>query len=189
MKKTNTSRKGLTLHQKEALTGYAFILLPLISLIVLMYYPIIRSFFISFFNWDLLTDPSFIGLENYKTMINDEVFRVSLLNTFKWVIIYVPMSVVTSFLLALLLDRKMKAAGFFRTFYYIPVVCPIVVVALLWVWIYNTDYGILNYLLGVVGIDPVGWLTDERFSLLAIAIMSTWKWAGYNMLIFLSALQ
>lgn len=62
-------------------------------------------------------------------------------------------------------------------------------VALLWVWIYNTDYGILNFILGVFGIDPIGWLTDEKYSLVAIAIMSTWKWAGYNMLIFLSALQ
>ena len=189
MKKTNTSRSGMTLKQKEALTGFTFILLPLISLIILMYYPIIRSFFISFFDWNLLTDPTYIGVENYKTLFADEVFLTSLGNTFKWVIIYVPMSVVTSFLLALLLDRKIKGAGFFRTFYYLPVVCPIVVVALLWVWIYNTDYGILNYLLGVVGIDPIGWLTDEKYSLIAIAIMSTWKWAGYNMLIFLSALQ
>ena len=189
MKKTNTSRSGMTLKQKEALTGFTFILLPLISLIILMYYPIIRSFFISFFDWNLLTDPTYIGVENYKTLFADEVFLTSLGNTFKWVIIYVPMSVVTSFLLALLLDRKIKGAVFFRTFYYLPVVCPIVVVALLWVWIYNTDYGILNYLLGVVGIDPIGWLTDEKYSLIAIAIMSTWKWAGYNMLIFLSALQ
>ena len=154
-----------------------------------MYYPIIRSFFISFFDWNLLQDPKFIGTENYKSLFGDEVFRTSLGNTFKWVIIYVPMSVVTSFLLALLLDRKMKASGFFRTFYYLPVVCPIVCVALLWVWIYNTDYGILNFILGVFGIDPIGWLTDEKYSLVAIAIMSTWKWAGYNMLIFLSALQ
>ena len=99
------------------------------------------------------------------------------------------MSVITSFLLALLLDRKIKGSGFFRTFYYLPVVCPIVCVALLWVWIYNTDYGILNYILGIFGIDPIGWLTDEKYSLVAIAIMSTWKWSGYNMLIFLSALQ
>ena len=158
--------------QKEALTGYVFILLPLLSLLVLMYYPIIRSFFISFFDWNLLQDPKMIGIENYKTLLGDEVFRTSLVNTFKWVIIYVPMSVVTSFLLALLLDRKIKGSGFFRTFYYLPVVCPIVCVALLWVWIYNTDYGILNFILGLFGIDPIGWLTDAKYSLVAIAIMT-----------------
>ena len=189
MKNNMTVRRVMTLKRKEALTGYLFILLPLISLMILMYYPILRSFFISFFDWNVLEDPKFIGTENYKTLIGDEVFRTSLVNTFKWVIIYVPMSVITSFLLALLLDRKIKGSGFFRTFYYLPVVCPIVCVALLWVWIYNTDYGILNYILGIFGIDPIGWLTDEKYSLVAIAIMSTWKWSGYNMLIFLSALQ
>ena len=180
----------LSLKQKEAATGFAFILLPLISLIVLMYYPIIRSFFISFFDWNLLQDPVFNGLENYKTLLQDEVFHQSLKNTLIWVIMYVPMSVITSFLLALLLDRKLKGAGFFRTLYYLPVVCPIVVVALLFVWIYNTDYGILNFILKeMFHMEPIGWLTDTRFSLFAIAVMSVWKWAGYNMLIFLAALQ
>lgn len=156
----------------------------------MMYYPIIRSFFISFFDWNLLQEPTFTGIENYKTLFHDEVFRTSLVNTIKWVLIYVPMSVVSSFLLALLLDRKLKGAGFFRTLYYLPVVCPIVVVALLFVWIYNTDYGILNFLLkNLFGIEPVGWITDSRFSLFSIAVMSVWKWAGYNMLIFLAALQ
>ncbi len=190
MKNKKNSRQGLTLKQKEALTGYIFIALPLVSLIIMMYYPIIRSFFISFFDWNLLQEPTFIGVENYKTLFNDEVFRTSLANTIKWVLIYVPMSVISSFLLALLLDRKLKGAGFFRTLYYLPVVCPIVVVALLFVWIYNTDYGILNFILKkLFDIDPVGWLTDSRFSLFSIAVMSVWKWAGYNMLIFLSALQ
>ena len=190
MKNKKNSRQGLTLKQKEAVTGYIFIALPLISLIIMMYYPIIRSFFISFFDWNLLQEPTFTGIENYKTLFHDEVFRTSLVNTLKWVLIYVPMSVVSSFLLALLLDRKLKGAGFFRTLYYLPVVCPIVVVALLFVWIYNTDYGILNFLLkNLFGIEPVGWITDSRFSLFSIAVMSVWKWAGYNMLIFLAALQ
>ena len=190
MKNTRSSRKGLTLKQKEAVTGLIFISLPLLSLIIMMYYPIIRSFFISFFEWNLLQKPKFIGIENYKTLIHDEVFKQALANTFKWVIIYVPMSTITSFLLALLLDRKLKGAGFFRTLYYLPVVCPIVVVSLLFVWIYNTDYGILNFILkNLFHMDPIGWLTDSKYSLFAIAIMSVWKWAGYNMLIFLSALQ
>ena len=111
MKNNMTVRRGMTLKRKEALTGYLFILLPLISLMILMYYPILRSFFISFFDWNVLEDPKFIGTENYKTLIGDEVFRTSLVNTFKWVIIYVPMSVITSFLLALLLDRKIKGSG------------------------------------------------------------------------------
>ena len=188
MKQKKTT--GMTLKQREAATGMAFIALPLVSLIIFMYYPIVRSFMISGYDWDLLTEPVFTGLKNYKTLFNDEIFRTSLWNTFRWVITYVPMSVITSFLLALLLDQKLKGAGFFRTLYYLPVVAPIVVVALLFVWIYNTDYGILNFIITkVFHADPVGWLTDSRYSLFAIAIMSVWKWAGYNMLIFLAALQ
>ena len=190
MNNATTVRQGLTLRQKEAATGIAFITLPLISLLIFMYYPIIRSFFISLYEWNLLTEPKFNGIENYKTLFGDKVFLTSLWNTCRWVIIYVPMSVITSFLLALLLDQKLKGAGFFRTLYYLPVVAPIVVVALLWVWIYNTDYGILNFILQkVFHLQPIGWLTDSRYSLFAIAVMSVWKWAGYNMLIFLAALQ
>lgn len=190
MKNAVNTRKGLTLKQKEAVTGIAFIVLPLLSLIIMMYYPIIRSFIISFYDWNILQDPTFIKFDNYKTLFNDEVFKQSLVNTVRWVITYVPMSVITSFLLALLLDRKLKCAGFFRTLYYLPVVCPIVVVALLFVWIYNTDYGILNYIVTeIFKQEPIGWLTDAKWSLFSIAIMSVWKWAGYNMLIFLSALQ
>ena len=189
LKKKFPGQKGLTLKQQEATTGLIFIALPFISLLVFMYYPIIRSFFISLYEWNLLKDPVYIGLDNYKTLFKDQVFLTSLWNTFRWVLIYVPMSVITSFLLALLLDNKIKGEGFFRTLYYLPVVAPIVVVALLWVWIYNTDYGILNFLLNKLGIDSVGWLTDSKYSLFAIAVMSTWKWAGYNMLIFLAALQ
>lgn len=183
-------RRGLSLRGKEARTGYLMILIPLISLGVFMYYPIIRSFFISFFNWSLLGDPTFVGWQNYKDLFHDEVFLASLKNTFVWVIIYVPMSVITSFLIALLLDRPLKASGFFRTLFYVPVITPIVVVALLFVWIYNTDYGILNYIIyALFHVGPVGWLTDPNISLFSIALMSVWKWAGYNMLIFLAALQ
>ena len=190
MNNTSTVKHGLTLRQKEAATGVVFIALPLLSLLVFMYYPIIRSFFISLYEWNLLQKPTFNGVNNYKTLFADKVFLTSLWNTCRWVITYVPMSVVTSFLLALLLDQKLKGAGFFRTLYYLPVVAPIVVVALLWVWIYNTDYGILNFILEkLFRIKPIGWLTDARFSLFAIAVMSVWKWAGYNMLIFLAALQ
>ena len=190
MENVKSSRKGLTLKQKEAMTGFFFILLPLISLIIFMYYPIIRSFIISFYDWDLLKEPVFNGIENYKTLMQDKVFKEALFNTVKWVIIYVPMSIISSFALALLLDRKLKGAGFFRTLYYLPVVCPIVVVALLFVWIYNTDYGILNFILKeLFHMEPIGWLTDAKYSLFAIAVMSVWKWAGYNMLILLAALQ
>lgn len=154
-----------------------------------MFYPIIASFVISVFDWGLLDTPVFTGLANYTELFQDDIFLTSLFNTFKWVIVYVPISVITSFCLALAMDMPLKGIGFFRTLFYMPVVAPIVVISLLFVWMYNKEFGVINYILSWFGMDPVGWLIDTRISLFSIVIMSVWKWAGYNMLIFLSALQ
>lgn len=175
--------------KKDTISAYLFLLPALLSLVVFMLYPIVASFIISGFDWGLLTEPIWIGLNNYKELFKDPIFLASLGNTFKWVIVYVPLSIVASLGLALAMDMPLKGIGIFRTLFYIPVVTPIVVVSLLFVWIYNQEFGVLNYLLSLIGIDPVGWLTNEKISLVSIAIMSVWKWAGYNMLILLSALQ
>lgn len=184
-----SARRGLTLRQKDAIAGYCFIAPALISLIVFMFYPIIASFVISAFDWGLLSAPTFTGMKNYSDLFRDEIFLTALGNTLKWVVIYVPLSVVASFILALAMDMPIKGIGFFRTLFYMPVVAPLVVISLLFVWIYNEEFGVINYILSWFGIQPVGWLTDPRISLISIALMSVWKWAGYNMLIFLSALQ
>lgn len=182
-------RRGWTLKKKDALAGYLFILPSFLSLIVFLLYPIIASFVISTFNWSTLTAPEFAGFQNYKELIYDTTFHAALTNTFKWVVIYVPLSILTSFSLALAMDMPLRGITFFRTLFYAPVVAPIVVIALLFSWLYNQEYGVINYILSVVGIKPIGWINDPSISLFSIALMSVWKWAGYNMLIFLSALQ
>jgi ABC-type sugar transport system permease subunit len=183
------SIKHMTLQRKDTLSGYMFIAPALISLLVFMVYPVIASFIISGFDWGILTVPKFVGLENYKTLFKDPVFLESLKNTFTWVIMYVPVSILASLIVALAMDMPLRGIGFFRTMFYLPVMTPMVVCALLFVWIYNTDFGVLNYLLSFIGIPPVRWLTDRNLSLISIALMSVWKHSGYNMLILLSALQ
>jgi len=183
------STKHTTLQKKDAISGYLFIAPALISLLVFMVYPVIASFVISGFDWGILTAPKFIGLENYKTLFRDPVFLESLKNTFAWVIMYVPVSILVSLIVALAMDMPLRGIGFFRTMFYLPVMTPMVVCALLFVWIYNTDFGVLNYILSFIGISPVRWLTDKNLSLISIALMSVWKHSGYNMLILLSALQ
>ena len=150
---------------------------------------VVASFIISGFDWGILSAPKFIGLENYKTLFKDPVFLESLKNTTKWVIIYVPASITVSLIVALAMDMPLRGIGFFRVMFYLPVITPMVVCALLFVWIYNTEFGVLNYVLSLFKIPPVGWLSDKRFSLISIALMSIWKHSGYNMLILLSALQ
>ncbi len=181
--------KHRTMAQKDAITGYIFIAPAVFGLLVFMIYPIIASFVISSMEWNVLTKPSFIGIDNYSRLFNDRIFLISLTNTVKWVIFYVPLSILVSFIMALAMDMPVRGIAFFRTVFYIPVITPIICVALLFVWIYNKEFGILNFLIDKLGGQPVGWLTDSRISIFSIALMSIWKWAGYNMLIMLAGLQ
>ena len=191
MKKELRRRAGKqrSLAQKDALAGYLFILPAVFGLAVFLIYPIISSFVISTFDWNILSKPVYTGLSNYKNLFTDEIFLASLTNTIKWVLFYVPLSILVSFVMALAMDMPVRGIGFFRTVFYIPVITPIICVALLFVWIYNKEFGILNYLLSLIGIKPVGWLNESSIAIFSIALMSIWKWAGYNMLILLAALQ
>ena len=181
--------KDMTLQKRDALSGYMFIAPAFISLLIFVIYPVIASFVISGFDWGILSTPKFTGLENYRILFKDPVFIESLINTIKWVIIYVPASILVSLIVALAMDMPLRGIGFFRTMFYLPVMTPMVVCALLFVWIYNTEFGVLNYVLSFFKIAPIGWLTDKRISLISVALMSIWKHSGYNMLILLSALQ
>ena len=186
---TKKRKRGLSIKAKDALQGYLFITPSFLSLIVFMLIPILASFVISAFDWGILTTPTFNGLDNYRNLFHDEIFLIALKNTLKWVVIYVPLSIVTSFILALAMDMPLKGIGVFRGIFYLPVVAPLVVISLLFVWLYNEEFGAINFIFSLIGIPAVGWLTDIRISLISIALMSVWKWAGYNMLIFLSAMQ
>jgi len=191
MKNEILSAKGkrMTLAQKDAMTGYIFIFPAVFGLLAFYIYPIISQFVISTYEWNVLSDPVFTGLENYITLFRDEIYLTSLSNTTKWVLFYVPTSILVSFIMALAMDMPVKGIGFFRTVFYIPVITPIICVALLFVWIYNKEFGILNYLLSLVGIPAIGWLNNTHIAIFSISLMSIWKWAGYNMLILLAALQ
>ena len=181
--------KRLSMRTADAITGYLFILPALLSLFVFLLFPIVESFFISLFDWNIASAPRFIGALNFKELFADNIFLTALGNTFKWVVFYVPLSIFVSFVLALAMDMPIQGISFFRALFYLPVVVPVVVVSLLFTWIYNKDFGILNYILGLCGINPVGWLSDPKIAIYSIAFMCIWKWAGYNMLIFLAALK
>lgn len=177
------------LRRRDTIEGYLFVAPALFGFAVFMLYPILASLGISFLHWNLSGKISFAGLGNYARLATDEVFRISLLNTIKWVVVYVPLSILASLALALAMDLPIRGIRTFRTIFYLPVVSPVLVVALLFVWLYNSEFGLLNYLLSLVGIPPVGWLTNPRVSIYSVAIMYMWKEAGYNMLIILAALQ
>jgi multiple sugar transport system permease protein len=174
---------------RDNIVGYIFISPTLFGFLVFTLVPVLSSFLMGFLKWDLLQPPSWAGLDNYFELFKDKIFLVSLKNTVMWVIYYVPASIALSLILALAMNLPLKGISIFRTIFYIPVISPLLAIALLFVWLYNPDFGLINFFLNKIGLEPLGWLTNEKLALPSIAIMAIWKNAGWNMLIFLAAMQ
>ena len=180
----------------EANTAAWFFLAPSLLLIgVFFFLPVVASLLLSVTDFDLygIADPSntrFVGLENYSRLLQNPDFWRALRNTFYFALVGGPLTIAVSLGAALLLSSKLvRFKGFFRTIYFTPFVTTLVAVAIVWKYLYHTRYGLFNYALGAVGIDPVDWLGDPRWAMPAIILMAVWKSFGYNMLIFIAGLQ
>lgn len=172
---------------------WAFVMLTpnLVGFIMFTFFPVVASFALSFTNYDILTAPQFIGLDNYKEMfVYDKIVGQVVRNTLVYTVSVVPIGMALSLLLALALDQKIKFLKVYRAAFFIPVITSAVAVSLVWQWIYNPDFGLLNAFLKMCGMtDPPGWLNSQVYALPAIIIVAIWKNLGYNMLLFLSGLQ
>jgi multiple sugar transport system permease protein len=173
---------------REERQFYLFILPWALGFIFFGGGPIIASGLISLTNWSLLAAPQWIGLQNYVQLFQDPLFYLTLRNTLYFGFGSVLLTVVVSFALALLLNQSVKGIGFFRTLFYLPSVVSGIATALLWINILHPDYGLINYLLGLVGIQGPGWLYSENWTIPALIIMSAWG-AGNTMVIYLAGLQ
>ncbi len=171
------------------LTGYGFIAPWLIGFLAFTAGPILVSLFISLNSWSLLSDPHWVGFENYSRIFEeDPLFFTSLWNTTYYVIFTVPLGLAVSLALALLLNQPLRGVGAFRTIVYLPSIANIVAVSVLWLWIFNPEFGLLNSALRVFGVDGILWLQSERWAKPALVIMSLWG-VGGSTIIFLAALQ
>ena len=170
-------------------SAYLYLLPILIGLTVFTAGPVLASLGLSFTHYDIGQLPHFVGMANYRELFRSDLFWQVVLNTCYYAILYVPASILLSLALALLIEPRIRGIAFFRTIYFLPVVVSIVAAGIIWSWMYNSDVGLLNYLLSVVGISGPRWLDDPHWALPAIAIMSLWKNAGYNMMIFLAGLS
>ena len=151
--------------------------------------PMIYSFYLSLTTWDLFTAPQWVGLYNYQDLFTDNPdFWQSLKVTAIYSFASVPLSLVVALALALLLNSKVRGIAFFRTIFYLPSVLPAIAVAVLWIWVFNPSYGILNILLALVGIEGPKWLGDPNWALPALILMSLWSLGG-SMIIFLAGLK
>lgn len=174
--------------RKEAWAGFLFALPAMTLFLLFAVYPIVRTFYLSFFDYNMLVKPKFIGLDNYKALMGDSLFWQSMRATlFYLVATYVP-AIILALALALALNREFKLRGLFRGLYFTPVVMSMVVVSVIWKLLFNYR-GLLNQLLSHVGIGPIRWLTSSTYAPWALAIMSIWKVFGYYMVIYLAGLQ
>jgi multiple sugar transport system permease protein len=161
----------------------------LIGLIFFVGIPIISSFGLTFFKWDLITPPEFVKFANYSRLIADANFWSSLKHTLQFIIGYIPFVLITSLSAALLLNEKLIGKKLLRTAFFTPVVSAWVAVSLLWMWIFNPKFGLLNYLLSLIGIAGPSWLFDPSWAMPAIILTSVWKDTGFFMVMFLAGLQ
>lgn len=186
------TKKKIALAKKqriqEALWGYLFITPNFLVILFFTFIPVFFALYMSLTDWNILSDPNFIGLENYEKVLSDPLAKETFFNTFYFAVVSVPINVFLTLLLAVLLNQKIKGITFFRTAYYLPVISASVAVSLMFMWILANN-GLLNQILGGMGIEPVRWLTDPKIALNSVIGVTIWKGLGLNMIIFLAALQ
>jgi multiple sugar transport system permease protein len=173
-------------------TAYLFNAPGLITFAVFIVYAVYTSFVLSFHEWNILEpEKPFVGLDNYREVMQDESFWDAVGHSIYFVLGSVPATMAIALGLALLLNTKIRGLGIFRTAYYLPVITPLVIAAILWKWVYNGDFGVLNfYLLKLNVIDqPIQWLGDSRWAMPAVIVMNIWKGVGFNMVVYLAGLQ
>ncbi|OPJ59497.1 carbohydrate ABC transporter permease [Clostridium oryzae] len=184
----NKKKKKYNMFRKEERIAYLFIAAPILQFLVFMLGPMIFSVGASFTDWSGIGKMSFIGIKNYINLFNDANFWKSLFNTIFY-FIGIPIGMILGLLLAMALNRKIPGVRVFRTIYYIPVVSSAVAVSILWSWVYNSDYGLINGFLSVLGIKGPAWLSDPSTVKPALIGMFVWQGLGNTIVLYLAGLQ
>ena len=175
--------------RRHELEAFLFLLPTLVIIFSFRLVPILFSFLLSLFNWDLLTPMRWAGIDNFTRLAVDPLFWKSVRNPLFYTVVSVPLGFLCSLSVALLLNQKIRAVGLYRTIYFIPVITSIIAVSIVWKGIFHPSQGLLNHLIGLVGLPPQRWLLDPKWAMLSIIAMSVWKGLGYNVIIFLTGLK
>ena len=183
---TETKKKMTPRQKNEMIWGWAFILPTILGLIILNFYPAINTLWQSLCKTgDFGRGNTFVGVANYQKVLTSAETWQSLWNTIKYTIIEVPFGVIIAMVLAVLLNKKLKGTGAFRTIFFLPMVCAPAAIAMVWKWLYNQQFGLLNNIFGT----NIAWISDPRIAWLSIAIIGVWSIIGYNMVLFIAGLQ
>ena len=184
----NFSQRNLN-KRHETILGWLMVSPWLIGFICFSALPMFASLIISFTEWDMLSKPEWVGFENYKTLFFEDPLALHSLNiTILFTIVSIPLNIVFGLALAMLLNTSIRGLAIFRTIFYLPAILSGVAVALMWRWIFSTEFGLLNALLSMIGIEGPAWLTDRIWVLPSFVIMRLWS-VGGGMIIYLAGLQ
>lgn len=183
------SRRKLGFETRITLQAYAFLFPSLLGLLAFLFVPVVVVAILSFFDWGLISDPHFIGLQNYVKLLQSPAVHQSLLVTAYFVLLNIPLQTILALLFALFMNKRLPGIGAFRTLFAVPWMATPVAMGIVWQWIFDPQYGALNNFLGLFGIHELAWLTSQQLALPAIAIVTIWGNVGYTMLFFLAGLQ
>lgn len=183
-----TSKKIQSIEKKEAKWGILLAMPAILGFILWTVGPMIASLYISFTDWGIANTPKFFGLSNYFGLLKDDLFWKSLKVTLYYTIGSVPLGIIVAFLLAILLNQEVRGKAIFRTIFYLPSIVPGVASSMLWLWLFNPDFGLFNALLNALGLPKLQWIYDDKTVIPSLIIMSVWGIGG-TMIIFLAGLQ
>ncbi|SDK72488.1 multiple sugar transport system permease protein [Catalinimonas alkaloidigena] len=175
--------------RRKNLIPYLMVAPYLLHLSVFILFPVVFSLVLTFHRWNIIAPMEWIGLGNFKRLVQDQFFWKSLGNTLRFLIVHIPLQIVIALFLAELLNRKLRFQAFFRAAFFLPVVVSGVVVTMLWEQLYGFDTGLLNRGLTSLGLGRIGWLVDPDWAMISIALMATWKNVGLYVILFLVGLQ
>lgn len=174
---------------QETIAGYLFLTPNLIGFLLFFVFPVIASLWVSFNDWNLLTPPTFIGAQNYQHLLTDNVFWQTLWNTIYFSLCSVPLSIGLSLVLAIFLNQKIRGINFFRAAFFLPTICSVVSIALIWQWLFDYQTGLINHVLGFMKLGPFPWINSPYWAMPSVIMVAVWRNIGLNMVIFLAGLQ
>lgn len=169
--------------------GFVFLLPVLVGFAVFILYPMVDSLYLSFTNYSMKSTYKWVGMANYVKALSDPTAIRVLKNTLVFTLVSVPLLVFIPVFLAVALNQKIKGIKFFRAVYFVPTMISMVATGIIWQWMFNAEFGIINYFLKLIGVEGSAWLTSKPWALIAVIITNIWKTLGYNMMLFLAGLQ
>ncbi|MEY9858837.1 multiple sugar transport system permease protein [Catenulispora sp. GAS73] len=186
---TPHGRRTRDTRRSERRAATLFMTLPVLLFVLFVLLPVVMAAVLSFTDYDVISSMNWVGFKNYTDLIHDPFFTKALENTVLYTLMYVPLGIVVALATALLLNRRVRAAKYFRVLFYVPVISSTVATASIWYWMLNPQHGLINVILGKLGVNGPAWLYDSNWAMPAIVLMSVWAGFGTNMVIYLAGLQ